>query len=327
MRLLKTLSSLTRQNPKPHFVDSTLGKPLSPHPHCSFATGAASKSSTGSHAEKNVNCTKKPLDVFFKEAVGLSPKTDERHSDGEFEGTRSELGLKLKRLEEEVRILESRDDGPKSDAAVPAQDQSAPPASLYDLYVDGKREKAKRPPEGVLVIKELSPDAEAFLSHLFKEGYFREASFLKKNGKWDASRFEDSYSRDFVKFAAEKFGKDHQEIAKWLSGSDLKRIALFGCPSTAKKNVFAAKRLRSFFSIQEDNVCRECVLRESCKFVNQSVWNSETNTLKLDTVMKVIILYALELVPSQLKITQELKDSVTRVLRDILKLSQTTSQV
>lgn len=74
-------------------------------------------------------------------------------------------------------------------------------------------------------------------------------------------------------------------------------------------------------------MCRECVLRESCKLVNQSVWNSETNTLRLDTVMKVITLYALELVPSQLKITQELKDSVSRVLRDIVKLSQTTSQV
>lgn len=68
-------------------------------------------------------------------------------------------------------------------------------------------------------------------------------------------------------------------------------------------------------------------MRESCKLVNQSVWNSETNTLRLDTVMKVITLYALELVPSQSKITQELKDSVSRVLRDIVKLSQTTSQV
>ncbi|XP_030525560.2 uncharacterized protein LOC115737532 [Rhodamnia argentea] len=327
MRLLKTLSSLKRQSPKPHFLHSAVRKPLSPHPHCSFATGAASKSSTRSHAEENINCKKKPLDVFFKEAVGLSPKTDERDRESGSDGARSELGLKLKRLEEEVRILESRDDGPKSDAAVPEQDQRAPPASLYDLYVDGKREKPKRPPEGVLVIKDLSPYAEAFLSHLHEEGYFREANFLKKNGKWDASRFEDSYSRDFVKFAAEKFGKDHQEIAKWLSGSDLKKIALFGCPSTAKKNVFAAKRLRSFFSIQEDNVCRECVLRESCKFVNQSVWNSETNALRLDTVMKVITLYALELVPSQLKITQELKDSVSRMLRDILKLSQTTLQV
>ncbi|KAI6690280.1 hypothetical protein NL676_027108 [Syzygium grande] len=288
MRLIKTLSFLRRPNPKqPHFLRPTLRKPPSAHPRCGFAAAPASDSSTRSHAEENIGDRrkKKPLDVYFKEAVGLSPRTDERGSESETEGARSELGARLKRLEEEVRILESRDDGPKSDAAAPGRGRRAP-ASLYDLYVDGKREKAKRPPEGVPVIKELSPDAEAFLAHLHKEGYFREANFLKKDGKWDAIRFEDSYSRDFVKFAAEKFGKDHQEIAKWLSGSDLKKIALFGCPSTAKKNVFAAKRLRSFFSIQEDNVCRECVLRESCKLVNQSVWNSETNTLRLDTVMK-----------------------------------------
>ncbi|KAF8025960.1 hypothetical protein BT93_F2710 [Corymbia citriodora subsp. variegata] len=327
MRLLKTLSFLRRQNPRPHFLRSTLQQPLSARPQCGFATAPASKSSTRCHPERNLNDRKKPLDVFFKEAVGLSPRTDERDAESESEGARSELSAKLKRLEEEVRVLESRGDGPtKSDVPVPVQVRRAP-ASLYDLYVDGKREKAKRPPADVLVIKELSPDAEAFLAHLLEEGYFREANFLRKNGEWDASRFEDSYSRDFVKFAAERFGKDHQEIAKWLSGSDLKKIALFGCPSTAKKSVFAAKRLRSFFSIQEDNVCRECVLRESCKFVNQSVWNSETNNLRLDTVMKVITLYALELVPSQLKITQELKVSVSRVLRDILKLSQITSQI
>ncbi|XP_010062790.2 uncharacterized protein LOC104450072 [Eucalyptus grandis] len=327
MRLLKTLSFLRRQNPRPHLLHSTLGKPLSARPQCGFATTPpASKSPTRSHAGRNLSDGKKPLDVFFKEAVGLSPETDERGVESESEGARSELSARLKRLEEEVRVLESRGDGAKSDVAVPEREQRVP-ASLYDLYVDGKREKAKRPPADALVIKELSPDAEAFLAHLLEEGYFREANFLNKDGKWDASRFEDSYSRDFVKYAAEKFGKDHQEIAKWLSGSDLKKIALFGCPSTAKKSVFAAKRLRSFFSIQEDNVCRECVLRESCKFVNQNVWNSETNNLRLDTVMKVITLYALELVPSQLKITEELKVSVSRVLRDILKLSQTTSQI
>jgi hypothetical protein len=43
-------------------------------------------------------------------------------------------------------------------------------------------------------------------------------------------------------------------IHRWLSGSDLKKIALFGCPSLEKKNVFAAKRLRKFFEIQENTV-------------------------------------------------------------------------
>lgn len=41
---------------------------------------------------------------------------------------------------------------------------------------------------------------------------------------------------------------------RWLSGSDLKKVALFGCPSVERKIVFAAKSLRSFFSIHEDTV-------------------------------------------------------------------------
>lgn len=43
-------------------------------------------------------------------------------------------------------------------------------------------------------------------------------------------------------------------LFRWLSGSDLKKVALFGCPSIAKKTVFSAKRLRTYFRIQEDNV-------------------------------------------------------------------------
>lgn len=43
-------------------------------------------------------------------------------------------------------------------------------------------------------------------------------------------------------------------LCRWLSGSDLKNVALFGCPSVAKKTVFSAKRLRTYFRIQEDNV-------------------------------------------------------------------------
>jgi hypothetical protein len=63
------------------------------------------------------------------------------------------------------------------------------------------------------VFKVLSPDMEMFITHLYKEGYFNNASFLK-DGSLDFSFFNDSYGRDFIKYAAEKFGKDHQEIAK-----------------------------------------------------------------------------------------------------------------
>jgi hypothetical protein len=148
-----------------------------------------------------------------------------------------------------------------------------------------------------------------------------------------------------------------------LSGSDLKKIALFGCPSLEKKNVFAAKKLRKFFEIQENTVsqfpitfhlissafffhliiqgedynvplvfkfsahpqvCSKCVLKQSCKFVNQSVWKGDTKNLNLAVVMRVLILYALEWVPVELAVPIDIKASVNKLLKEVLKLSQST---
>nr|CAD1843220.1 unnamed protein product [Ananas comosus var. bracteatus] len=127
------------------------------------------------------------------------------------------------------------------------------------------------------------------------------------------------YSRHFLKSAAERFGQDHQEIAKWLSGSDLKKVALFGCPSVERKTVFAAKRLRSFFSIQEDTTCHACKLKKSCKFVHQKVARQEK--LILPDVMRVLTLFALDAIPRQLFVPHELKLSVDKLLKEVINLS------
>lgn len=161
-------------------------------------------------------------------------------------------------------------------------------------------------------------------------------------------------------------------FSRWLSGRDLKKVALFGCRSLAKKSVFGAKRLRKFFEIPEETVsrlsclnislpltdifvvtycinlmscisvafqvCSKCVLRESCKFVNKSVWRGHTNNpnptnvrktnpknLNLADVMNTITLYALESVHPQLVVPEDVTYSVSRLLKEILKLSQTSS--
>ncbi|XP_022138762.1 uncharacterized protein LOC111009818 [Momordica charantia] len=141
------------------------------------------------------------------------------------------------------------------------------PGSLYVLVSkqNGCTERREvRMREDALVRKELSPDIEMLVRHLYGEGYFSYANFLPDN-KLVLSYFEYRHGRDFIKSAAERFGRDNQEIAKWLSGSDLRKVALLGCPSTARKDVFSAKRLRKFFGIQEDTVCHKCILRHSCK--------------------------------------------------------------
>ncbi|KAF3973984.1 hypothetical protein CMV_002630 [Castanea mollissima] len=121
-----------------------------------------------------------------------------------------------------------------------------------------------------------------------------------------------SFFKDFVMISSSyktpKLKTAESLPTRWLSGRDLKKVALFGCPSLTKKNVFAAKRLRKFFEIQENTVCSKCVLKQSCKFVNQSVWKGDTKNLNLAVVMRVIIFYALELARPELGMPNEIQD-------------------
>lgn len=268
---------------------------------------------------------KKPLSVFFQEAVGLLERSEQLENENEAEN--QELKCKLRKLEEEVRILREKRQNEKSRNGKGVLENEVKSKKLHELFVNEEVKSRKSTPlsmEDYTVYKELSSDMVMFVTHLYNEGYFKDSNFLPRK-KFDVTCFENSYARDFVKYAAEQFGRDHQEIAKWLSGSDLKKVALFGCPSIAKKTVFSAKRLRTFFRIQEDNVCSKCALKASCKFVNQNVGKGDMTNLHLAVVMRVIILYALESVPPQLVIPDEIKASVNRLLMDILRLSQTVS--
>ncbi|KAB1669390.1 hypothetical protein [Gossypium barbadense] len=188
-----------------------------------------------------------------------------------------------------------------------------------------KTMKVRRKREKVRTLKGLSQLTETFIRHLYAKGYFKEASFVEDN-KLDFGYFENSYGRDFIKFAAYNFGKDHQDIAKWLPGSHLKKVVLYGCASLDKNNVFAAKRLRKFFKIQENTVCSRCMLKDSCGYANKSVWGIGTNNLLLVDVMKVITLYALDLVPAKLTVPDEVKDSINQLLKLVIKLSQPPCQ-
>ncbi|KAH7512686.1 uncharacterized protein LOC107432705 [Ziziphus jujuba] len=286
--------------------------------------------SVSPQSEKHHSNPRKPLDVLFKEAVELCPKSEDRGTESDEENNQVKRGLR--ELEVELRSLKKSDsdDGKKKGQEKKGSKNSQGRRSIYDVFTNRGRSvdkciELKR--EESAVHKELSPDMELFVSHLYKEGYFRDANFLRRNssGNLDFSCFEDSYGRGFIKCAVEKFAKDNQEIAKWVSGRDLKKVALFGCPSLSRRSVFSAKRLRSFFEIQESTVCSKCVLKQSCKFVNQNVWRGNVKNLNLTDAMNVITLYALDAVPAQLVVPDELKASISRLLKEVLKLSQTIS--
>ncbi|KAA3472327.1 Dysferlin [Gossypium australe] len=213
-----------------------------------------------------------------------------------------------------------------------------------------KTMKVRRKREKLRALKGLSQLAKMFIRHLYPKGYFKEAGFVEDN-KLDFGYFENSYGRDFIKgkwslrimlislpsfwgiitsmtvllLLVNKITFDFG-ICRWLPGSHLKKVVLFGCASLDKNNVFAAKRLRKFFKIQENTVCSRCMLKDSCEYANKSVWGIGTNSLLLLDVMKVITLYALDLVPAKLTVPDEVKDSINQLLKVVIKLSQPTCQ-
>ncbi|KAG9448177.1 hypothetical protein H6P81_014305 [Aristolochia fimbriata] len=164
-----------------------------------------------------------------------------------------------------------------------------------------------------------SPGVVMFVDALFKEGYLNDTSILQEEGL-NFDHLSNARVQGSLKSAAERFGRDHQDIAKWLSGSQLKKVALFGCPSIERKTVFAAKTLRSFFSIQEDVVCRACKLRSSCKFVNQRV--SKIEKLILEDALRVLLILGLHLLPQQLVLSDEVKSAIDNLLQESVQRSE-----
>lgn len=180
-------------------------------------------SSLSDEAE-NHGKARKSLAVLFKEAVEISPRSE--NCESESEGDNNELKKGLRKLEEELRSLKSKNFEPKPIAVNINTKQkklkNSKAKSLYDVFTNRDSDERKeicREDSGVH--KELSPDMELFVSYLHKEGYFKKANFLPRtenNGKYlDFTCFEDSYGRGFIKYAAEIFAKENREIAKYVS--------------------------------------------------------------------------------------------------------------
>ncbi|XP_045800978.1 uncharacterized protein LOC123894908 [Trifolium pratense] len=268
--------------------------------------------------------TKKPLSTLFSEVMSGKTTTIEEEQDGEGD---IELKKKLKQLTEEVRTIKEKKAIPIEEVPKKVEKRSLYSAFTNKPVTDGvtkmEVEKKKKKIEP-FVIKELSIDTVMFLKYLYENGYFKDAKFANVNERFDLGWFENRYALGYAKFAAIEFAKDNREIAKWLSGSALKQVAAFGCPSTSRSSVFPAKRLRKFFEVPENTVCSKCMLRDSCKFVNQNVWKCDANNLNVEIFMNVIISYALHWVHPQLVVSDEVNKSVDHLLNEFVKLSQIT---
>lgn len=187
--------------------------------------------------EKIEKCTE-PLSVFFRRAV-VAPQKSESNDFHAEDGSKiakskealidseeeevSNLKKKLRNLEDEIRSLNKKrpEKGHKlkpSSKKVDLNERKGK-RSLLSLFANEKTKEVNvvKPSdfghENPIVYKELSSDMQMFAQHLYVHGYFKNANFIPRN-KFDATCFENSYAREFLKFAAVSFGKDQQQIAK-----------------------------------------------------------------------------------------------------------------
>lgn len=85
--------------------------------------------------------------------------------------------------------------------------------NLYTLFKVNEEKKQEEGHDVVRVYKELPLEMVSFVKLLHKKGYLNKANFISGE-KLELGSLDEEYARTFVKFAAERFGKDYQEIAK-----------------------------------------------------------------------------------------------------------------
>ncbi|KAG6393828.1 hypothetical protein SASPL_144402 [Salvia splendens] len=392
LKIIRTLH--VRNHTLTFFISSNPSKftHLSSIPQRPFSRSAQSAET----ADEQTRSFSQPLSGFFRKVLFGSESADiNRVAAENAESEETIVTDKLRKLEEEIRDLnekkcetvenleivnEEKEKRRKSDSRIapkmekrrlsalfkkskkrPSKSKSvADSRSELKFVVDLKSESkpVERTAFGMedpMVHRELSPDMKLFAEHLYAKGYLNDANFMNRD-RFDPMDFEVSYAREFLKFAAVKFGEDHQYISSrsfkklkmmlfdylkleyttrgiiikifsvnvkdlwlWLSAGDLKKVALFGCPSIGQRTVYDAKHIRAFFKIDEPKAT--CTLKESCKHSNKSNKKHSTK-LCLDSVMKVLVMYAMESVPQKLIVPEDVRNSVSRLLKEITSLSQ-----
>ncbi|KAH9620546.1 hypothetical protein KSS87_012652 [Heliosperma pusillum] len=274
--------------------------------------------------EENVGFLKKiEEEGKGKDGIVSNPKMETLES---FSGENGEMEKKLWDLKMKIRQLK---------VASSLTKENAGSLKKVEGKGNGKNEVVSKPKSktwnevkkvgsSVELGKEISQDMRLLLRHLYDCGYFNDVHIYPGN-KFRLSSFYVEFAHDYVKRALQKFGIDNQEISKWLSVSDAKSVALFGCPSLNNRDISAAKHLRSFFQISEESVCSKCVLNDTCKY--RIARKCDISTLRLDSLLRVLRAYSLEDVSPKLELTDDMKACVSRLIQEVIKYSKGVDEV
>jgi len=184
-----------------------------------------------------------------------------------------------------------------------------------------KKMKMQKKAEGVSgSLEHPWPEWVQFLEHLNERGYLSKALNFP-GGPVDLRGLSTEELYAFIKFAAVNFAKDHPEISKLLSGSDVRKTVLFGCPSVEIKVVLAAKRLRSFRRI-EDTANGPINLENTNNAPSAKV--SKGKSLELEDLVRLLCAFGLNAEKSQLSVPDETKQSVVNLLKELIDFSSSS---
>lgn len=112
----------------------------------------------------------------------------------------------------------------------------------------------KKKAEGDLgSLEHLWPEWVQFVEHLNERGYLSKAVDFEDGPVYLQGHTTAELYR-FIRLAAISFAKDNAGMSELLSRSDLRKVALFYCPSLETGVIAALRRLRSFISSEEDIV-------------------------------------------------------------------------
>lgn len=162
-------------------------------------------------------------------------------------------------------------------------------------------------------LEHLWPEWVQFLDHLNERGYLSKAMDFE-DGPVDLQGHTTGELYRIIRLAAASFAEDHAGISELLSRSDLRKIALFCCPSIENGVIAAVKRLRSFISSEEDIDFAPSDLKDTCN-------TPLVNQLKLNDVVRLLCAYGLDAEKSEVPIPDDVRQSVVNLLEEIVDLS------
>ncbi|KAI5073044.1 hypothetical protein GOP47_0011057, partial [Adiantum capillus-veneris] len=159
-----------------------------------------------------------------------------------------------------------------------------------------------------------------FYDVLYQNNYFKDVPPEKSS--MEGEGYLKFQSSTHMKRAILDFGRERDDIIRFMTKKHIKTVVAVGCPSTDRKVVNACKRLRVLCEIPEDEVCQQCKLKTFCT----RAFAAPSPDLMAETadLLRVLYSFALNASPiaeSQVSYPISVVKSACHLVNEIVQLS------